>query len=199
MLGQFVAIRMIILKPGQDASAFKDWMIGCHGCLGFLDKMGGLFKKDGLEKIIFLQGNKENGLSASPHPRKSSDTLRNPTQLTAAGANADFAWITQWASKTDNEKVWGESKGNAEWRKVWKDFMDYCFPRSLSVPVGLVPSRPPHGPPYDYRGAPGYVFDDNPTGTSIVHHGRGAGCLVEGFELIYCKSDWCEWPVPESE
>ncbi len=178
---KFVAIRMIVLKPGQDASAFRDWMISDQG---FLDKMGGVFKNDGLEMIMFLQGNKQNGLTEEPYPLQSS---QSPPPITAAGANADFAWITQWASKAVNQASWSASKNNLQWRAVWKDFMDCCFPRS----PGLVPSRPLHGPPYDYLGGV-------PT-KGLAHYGRGAGCLVEGFELIYCKSEWLDWTSQQRE
>jgi hypothetical protein len=175
---KFVAIRMIVLKPGEDPAAFRDWMTKTNG---LLDTMGGIFSKDGgaLERITFLQGNKE-GLTTPPYPRQSDDPAEKRKESSTAGANADFAWITYWTSKQANQKAWQTADRPDDWDKLWKEFLRKCHPRGE-----FTPSRPGHGPPYDYLGGVAQEGKD-----TVVHHGRGAGCLVEGFEVIYDKCDW---------
>lgn len=178
-MGQFVAIRMIILNSDENSADFKDWMTTSGG---FLDKIGVAFQgKGGLLRIIFLEGNKV--------AQQSWDESDTRADSTAAGANADFAWITFWTSKEDNTTAWSDSSRPQGWDADWSAFKSKCHPK-FSEPTDSHPSRPLHGPPYDYRGAPGYRFYDNQTGRSITHHGKGAGCLVEGFEVIYDKSSW---------
>ena len=166
-MAQFVAIRVIVLQREDDKRGFADWMTGDGG---FLDHMGGFFRDKGLEKIMFLQGNKESGLTEQPYPLKSNESA----SVTAAGANADFAWITYWTSKDANQAAWQAERPPA-WVQIWKTFMKKCYKKACG--------RPKHGPPYDFLGKePDQI-------------GHGAGCLVEGFELIYCKSEWPVWPL----
>ncbi len=195
-MGQFVAIRMIVVKPNE-SKTFETWMTGT-----FLNAMGKLFKPDGqlyqhysktqgnpldgvsgLQQIIFLKGNKQNA-AVSPYPLQSHQHAAARAGSSEAGANADYAWIAFWTNRAANRAAW-----SCEWRPDtwcnatataghWRDFRDKCFSR---VPPGggaaSTPARPPHGSPYDYLG-------------SGSQRGAGAGCLVEGFEVIPYEPDW---------
>ena len=102
--GKFVAIRMIVLKDDRNPVKFENWMTGAGG---LLTEMWNFFNGKGLEKIIFLRGNKKkyNFPSGPPYPRMSMDGAGSGIgDSTAAGANADYAWIAYWTSKQINEK-----------------------------------------------------------------------------------------------
>jgi len=195
-MGQFVGIRMIILKTGEDRRKFEAWMTDDEG---FLDKMGELFmpggwlhqvgscpgleEDHGLEGIIFLRGIKENGLSvAPPYPLQSHQHATRRDRSSEAGANADYAWITFWTDRAANKAAWSCQDRPETWYAVapdgtktglWMDFREKCFPRTENSSIAI----PEHGPAYDYVG-------------SETQRGAGAGCLVEGFEVIYT------WPPP---
>jgi hypothetical protein len=209
--GKFVAIRMIVVNPNPNpdfiysGGDFETWMKN-----DFLDAMGGLFKPNGwlwlnqgdccpelkkypdsgLERIIFLKGN----IKDTRQSHQGAGT--NRTCSTAAGANANYAWVTLWTSREANQAAWSCSCRPTEWhndvpgsdRGYWNRFLSWCLPK---------PERPWHGPAYDYIGAPGYLFWED--GHIVKHVGRGAGCLTEGFEIIYSKSDWPVWPSPPSQ
>jgi hypothetical protein len=178
-MGQFVAIRMIVLDP-VGAGNFEKWMTDPDG---FLDKMWGYFQPS-LTRITFLKGNKAGARQS--YQRAGSGRADS----TPAGANADYAWITYWTNKQDNQAIWKANNRGAnpaldlEWyndvplgstpddRGLWNQFLDRCYSRG----DGATSGRPPHGPPYDYRGQ------------FSTQYGRGAGCLVEGFEVVE------EWP-----
>jgi len=178
-MGQFVAIRMIILKPvletGETVAGFESFMKD-----ELLTAMWNYFSQEnrGLEGITFLRGNKHPDAvqSYQPRPPRSGST--------PAGANSDYAWITRWASWQDNDNVWkGEKVGrpngwddDGDTLGLWNRFRGWCHPND---------SRPQHGPSYDSIGAPGYFFYDKQTKRVIKHVGRGAGSLVEGFEVIW--------------
>ncbi len=197
-MGQFVAIRMIVLdytKALKNPKAsegpedpdnrrdkrkkFEDWMIGT-----FLDEMGKAFQGDGLQRITFLRGNKkEKDKTGGPLQSKNNATGRgrnsaSRAKITEAGANADFAWITYWESKQKNRKAW-KKKRTAAWYKLWDQFTGKCQ-RS---------GRPTHGPPFDYKGL--HPVKDAaelaklPAGSPNPQPGAGAGFLVEGFEVAY--------------
>jgi hypothetical protein len=181
IVGQFVAIRMIVLKEdGEGPEAFEKWMTNrtSPGKPSFIDAMGAAFQDKGLLRITFLRGNKEkaNFPSEEPYPLQ-SDVTANPAvtslgrpkrkESTAAGANADYAWITYWKSKKDNQNAWKAERSD-EWYEIWSAFKAKCYPKA--------DGRPVHGPPYDFLGS---ALSD-PT-----HYGHGAGCLVEGFEVIW--------------
>ncbi len=182
--GNFLAIRMIVLKHNVDPTAFETFMIGT-----LLPEMWAFFSANGrgLKGITFLRGNKrkEGFPSGPPHPRMSQDGAgTDRSDSTAAGANADYAWITCWTSKEINENIWKNDAPDARpagWDDIWRQFRDdWCHKGS----------RPMHGPPYDSVGASGIHRDPpHPPNPHIEHHGRGAGCLVEGFEVIK------EWPL----
>jgi len=170
-MGQFTAVRMIIVKNGGDKSQFEAFMTDPNG---FLDKMVTAFSGAGLQKLLFLKGNKNGRLSqdgAGP----------DRTASKAAGANADYAWISFWTDKPTNEAAWSNATYPTGWQSMWQTFKGWCFSKG----TGAKPKRPPHGPPFDYRGVMNQSFADPATGKVIEHHGRGAGCLVEGFEVIW--------------
>ena len=168
-MGQFVAIRMIVLKPGVFPNDCETFMTGT-----LLNDMWDFFSAEdrGWEGIAFLRGNKD-GL-------QSYQVAGSRANSRAAGANADYAWITLWKDKDTNEKTWRNPDRPDDWDTNWNEFRGMCYPRKDNIPTGLTPSRPPHGPPYDYLG--GVPTKD------LVHYGRGAGCLVEGFEVVQ------KWP-----
>jgi len=173
--GKFVAIRMIVLDSDRNPVKFINWMTQEDG---LLDKMWKFFheKVHVLDEIIFLKGNKKKqGFpSGPPYPRLSQDGAGpDRTHSTAAGANADFAWVTCWTSKQANQDAWSNQARPDGWDDIWNQFRNYWCHRG---------SRPTHGPPYDSVGASGLHPD--PPGVHIQHHGRGAGCLVEGFEVV---------------
>ena len=195
MVGEFVAIRMIVLKPDEDPEDFEKWMTKETSpgvppnppAPSFLDEMGKLFKPHGLERITFLRGNNEslkdkrgNHLSKPPHPLFSDKPAAKRADSTAAGANAHFAWITYWTDKKTNQTAWQKAHRTTAWNQNWSDFKSKCLSKG--------DSRPQHGPPYDYLGVQGSL--PGPGGRPIKHYGRGAGCLVEGFEVIYDKCNW---------
>ncbi len=185
-MGQFVAIRMIVLDPAASGN-FEKWMTGYDDpdthvyVKGFLDRMWEVFQPD-LTKITFLKGNKTGARQS--YQRAGSGRVDS----TSAGANADYAWITYWKDRKANQDIWKKDNRHAddnpaldlEWyndvplgstphdRGLWNQFLDRCYSRG----DGANPGRPSHGPPYDYRGQ------------SPTHYGRGAGCLVEGFEVV---------------
>jgi len=222
----FVSIRMIIVDPKVKKSDFEKWMIKETGPgeKSFLDKMGGLLKPggglyltgkcpklntvSGLESIIFLKGNKDpNAVQSEKRPPRKDST--------PAGANADYAWITLWTDWDANKDAWSCPDRPLKWynnvlpesnpaRGLWNQFIDRCHPRNTpalasgasNVVLDQNPSlRPQHGPAFDYNGAPGQTFL-NAVGNPIKHIGRGAGCLVEGFEVLYneSKGNWSNWP-----
>jgi hypothetical protein len=170
-MGQFVAIRMIIVKNGGDKGQFESFMTDSEG---FLDKMVDAFSGSGLERLMFLKGNKDSRLSMDGAGTSRADSK-------AAGANADYGWISFWTSKSANEAAWSNPTYPTGWYDTWQDFRAWCFSRGN----GVVPKRPPHGPPFDYRGVVGQDFVDPTTGNIIEHRGRGAGSLVEGFDVIW--------------
>ncbi len=176
MLDQFVAIRMIVVNPDKDKEEFKEWMIDASdGKTPFVKTMGDAFVGNELKEIIFLEGNKEDARQSY----QGAGTGQKDS--TPAGANADFAWITRWTSKSANETAWSDRPDQprpANWKAEWKKFLDWCHPRRLSGTGN--PNRPEHGPPYDFYGAPGQ---------GSRQYGRGVGCLVEGFVVI---ARW--WP-----
>ncbi len=128
-MGKYVAIRMIILKRGEDPVGFQTWMT--KPC-GFLDTMWNTFKGHDLKAITFLKGYDQD----RPSPG------RNRKNSKAAGANVNFAWITYWTDKQTNEDAWRSAPRTTVWLNLWKEFMAKCFPP---------PGRPAKGPPYDYR------------------------------------------------
>jgi hypothetical protein len=174
-MGEFVAIRMIVLRPDVTPADFEEFMTG-----ELLNEMWTIFSEKeadrGLTGIVFLKGNKDARQSYEGAGKA------DRSESTSAGANADYAWITYWESMEKNKTAWSSSKRSPEWDAYWQYFKSQCYPRHITDSDFI--SRPEHGPPYDYLGAPGYLF----TGASIVHHGRGAGCLVEGFEVVQ------KWP-----
>ncbi|MFC1719236.1 hypothetical protein ACFL6S_36635 [Candidatus Poribacteria bacterium] len=189
-MGEFVSIRMIVVRDEDKRDEFGNWITKT-----FLNAMGDLFKPNGslfklcqvkgecpdldqnsgLERIIFLKGNKEEeGVPTSPHPLKSDEHATKRGESSEAGANADYAWITFWTSREANKAAWScQYRPNTWYNDArtghWNKFQEKCFPK---------PGRPPHGPPYDYLGV-----------STTEQRGSGAGCLVEGFEIIYDEDE----------
>lgn len=186
---RFVAIRMIVLaNPGgrhhnftnqdfqpngpfwQVSNNFIQWMTVTTNLAAsapaFLDVMGRHFMSRGLTRITFLQGNRD------PQALPSDRARSRP-----AGANAHFAWITYWTSMQDNQNAWSSLARPPGWGGpggLWQQFLGMCY--QDRTPAGWA-RRPQPGPPYDYHGIVN-------RGGRVIQ-GLGAGCLVEGFEVIY--------------
>lgn len=162
--GMFIAIRMIVLKEDVDPQDFKDFVAG-----ELRPAMTESFPA--MRGFVFLEGNKAGRPTHESQPNKK-----------AAGANADYAWLTFWNSVEENQEAWQGGRATG-WHPTWRKFLGYCYEketRGHRKPVMDVPiTRPLHGPPYDYLGDPW----SNPP-----HHGRGAGCLVEGFKVLWSWS-----------
>jgi len=115
-MSRFFAIRMIVLKPGEDLDVFQTWMTQSNG---LLDEMWDIFKSQGLEKITFLRGAEQAKGRAVP------------------GANANFAWITYWTSENANDTAWKSDRPDS-WHSLWDTFMKKC----LQPPAK--PTHPPY-------------------------------------------------------
>lgn len=181
----FVAVRMIVLHPEVTPQEFTDFMFD-----EFIPGMTTCFADQGLLSFALLKGNKVGRQS-----REGAGADR--TKSTPAGANSDFAWISCWADIDANRKAWKTGDRTLGWDDLWMIFLSKCHPRSTikdgdpDAVDAWCPNRPMHGPPFDFRGAPGYSFFDPIDGKVITHYGRGVGCLTEGFKVIKV------WPPDE--
>lgn len=202
---EYIAIRMIVLNPNYPIPTdsnktprqdFEDWMTGknIYEEDGFLHKMRESFhnmNNGSLLEILLLRGHKEDGIiEVAAYPHMSAKPAENREGSTSAGANADYAWMTRWKSRGANQDAWKIPKDDPNgrcngWKEAWETFLKRCYPRDLTPgTLGAAfdtPDRPLHGPPFDYLGAPG-LFPSR--GKPTPHYGRGAGCLVEGFEVV---------------
>jgi len=186
IVGKFVAVRMIVLDYGETNDPagrramrldFENWMIGA-----FLNEMGRSFKPS-LERITFLRGNKRERNETDPLGDKPVQSYQNadsgtsvpPEESTDAGANADFAWITYWTDREANREAWRSHRSD-QWYDLWAQFRSRCQKKSQG--------RPKHGPAFDAVGGPAAP------GEAHAQFGAGAGCLVEGFEVVYDEAGW---------